>query len=177
MEEQSEASSLWGPRAMRLASFTLGWIVLTGGDLSSWEVGVVTIVVATALSLKLVPARPFRWRLAVLFRFVPFFISHALVGGFDVARRAFVPSMPIHPVLSVYPLRLAPQGAATIFFVNVISLLPGTLCARIEGRTLWIHVLDRRSAYRKHLEALEEVIGDLFGEALEPGPQKRGEEG
>ncbi|MFU8804134.1 MAG: Na+/H+ antiporter subunit E [Bradymonadaceae bacterium] len=162
---------------MRLAMMSVGWVVLTGGDLSSWTIGVPTVLLTTALSMSLVRPGQSRWHPGALMRFVPFFVGRTISGGVDVARRAFAPSLPIDPALLPYPLRLPPQSAATIFFVNIISLLPGTLCAEIKGDELLVHVVDRESLFLEHLGELEALISDLFGEPLQKTRSAREEEG
>jgi multicomponent Na+:H+ antiporter subunit E len=149
---------------VRLAWLSAGWFVLSGGDGQSFIVGGPTIIAATWLSLRLARPRRLRWRLKGLLRFIPFFLGKAFVGGLDVARRVFAPGLPIAPALVPYSVGLNPGGPSAVFFANVISLLPGTLCARIDGRKLLIHVIDANTAYLAQLEELEEIIGELFGE-------------
>ena len=78
-------------RSMILA---LLWIVLTGSATDALPYGAVAVVVAAALSLRLYPAdRPGvgAWRVAV---FLPRFLVQSVLGGLDVARRAFDPRLP-----------------------------------------------------------------------------------
>ena len=87
------------------------------------------------------PPVPFNWFEFV--RFVPFFLMRSLLGGVDVAWRAFHPGMPIAPEFIEYPLRL-PPGLARVFMANTVSLLPGTMSTEIGENCLTVHVLDGR---------------------------------
>jgi multicomponent Na+:H+ antiporter subunit E len=80
--------------------------------------------------------------------------------------RAFRPSLPIRPVLVEYRLRV-PPGPGPVFMANVVSLLPGSLAAGLDGDRLLVHVLDRHGDFRRELSALERRVADLFGEPLD----------
>jgi len=150
---------------LRAALFALLWWVLTGGATDSWPVGAVIVVIALLVTLGLSPFGPGRLSLIGLLRFLPFFLWHSLKGGVDVATRAFRPSLPIDPCLVDYRLRLS-SGPEAVFMVNVASLLPGTLAARLDRDRLQVHVLDQRGDFRRELEALERRVADLFGASL-----------
>jgi multicomponent Na+:H+ antiporter subunit E len=102
-----------------------------------------------------------RWSPAGLFRFVPYFIRTTIHGGVDVSRRALSPRMRLEPGLLRYDLRLV-TGTARVFFVNSVSLLPGTLSADLRGDCLWVHVIDLSQANHEQLRRLEERVAGLF---------------
>jgi multicomponent Na+:H+ antiporter subunit E len=96
-----------------------------------------------------------------LLAFVPHFLALAFRSGLDVARRAMSPQRPLAPRLLAYRLALGP-GPARIFFVNAISLLPGTLSARLSGSDLTVHVLARDATGEEELRDLEVRVRSLF---------------
>jgi multicomponent Na+:H+ antiporter subunit E len=59
-------------------------------------------------------------------------------------------------------LRL-PPGSARTLFIAVISLLPGTLSAELEGRRLRVHTLIQDPAVLENLRELEIRVAALFG--------------
>lgn len=90
----------------------------------------------------------------------------SLLGGADVARRAFQPNLPIAPDLIEYPLRL-PPGLPLVFMTNTVNLLPGTLTAEFDEGVLKVHVLDRHNDYTTELETLEQRVAQIFGTPLQ----------
>ena len=65
--------------------------------------------------------------------FAGYFLRESLRGGWDVARRALSPALPMSPALVRFLLRL-PPGSARWLFCNTISLLPGTAVVAIRAR-------------------------------------------
>ncbi|MGB5609610.1 Na+/H+ antiporter subunit E, partial [Eudoraea sp.] len=110
--------------------FALVWWVLAEGESASWWVGVpVVVVVATASAVLTFPTNMVWFE---LFRFVPYFLFHSLLGGADVAWRAFHPDMPVDPQEVEYTIRL-PAGLPLVFMANTVSLLPGTLSVELNS--------------------------------------------
>jgi multicomponent Na+:H+ antiporter subunit E len=173
MAETATDENVTGPPriidvGLRLAGFSALWVALARGQIvDSWYIGLPAVVLAVVASLRL--STPARARIHVrgLLKFVPLFLWRSLVGGIDVALRAIRPSMPLAPDLVDYELRLDVDSAATVFFVEVISLLPGTLCAQILGDRLEVHVVDRDLALVEELGAVEEAIAALFGQTID----------
>lgn len=155
----------------RLVQFGALWLLLVDLDLHSPIIAAASILAAVAASFALWPAQRPRWRVAGLLRFIPHFLRSSLAGGFDVARRVFLPSMPIAPAFTTFPLRLATDTAAATFFVDVVSLLPGTLCADLDGGAITLHVIDRERDNHAQLRELEERIAAMFGAQLGPPHQ------
>lgn len=96
---------------------------------------------------------------------MPFFLIRSILGGTDVAWRAFHPGMPIDPYLLKYPIRL-PPGLPRVFMANTVSLLPGTLSAELGSTYLNVHVLNKRKDVLSELEKLERRVAALFGISL-----------
>lgn len=153
----------WSTILSRGGLFLLLWWVLTDGATSSWWIGVPAVLLAVAASAALLPPTSFNWY--EFLRFVPYFLIRSLLGGTDVAWRAFHPGMPITPDLIEYPLRLQP-GLPRVFMANTVSLLPGTLSAALDRNVLKVHVLDSRRGVLAELEAVEQSVARMFGKSL-----------
>ncbi|HMB16356.1 MAG TPA: Na+/H+ antiporter subunit E [Pelovirga sp.] len=152
-------TSTWSRFFLRLGGCLFLWWVLTGGSPSSWIIGVPTIALALWF-MGTAPQTPPRYLSFVgLIHFIPYFLLQSVRGGIDVARRAYSPALPLDPQIIDFPLKL-PVGHAQIFFINSVSLLPGTLSADLNGTTLKVHVLDRQVDPR--LNQLESQVARLF---------------
>lgn len=153
------------------------WWIISGGATDSWLIGVPMVLIAAYVSVALKAKQALHIHILSLIKFIPFFLRESVLGGIDVARRAYSPRLPLKPACITYPIRL-PEGAAQTFFANIISLLPGTLCAGIKDRTMHIHVLDETAHVIRELETLESRIAAIFGtdlnncEHLQRGDQK-----
>jgi multicomponent Na+:H+ antiporter subunit E len=148
-----------------LAGLLLVWWVLAEGDLTTWPAALIALP-AAALAFRALGGSVPRLRPLALLTFVPWFLLQSLRGGVDVALRALAPRVRIDPTLRTFPLRLEP-GAARYLFVNVMSLLPGTFSAQIEGDVLTLHLLDGAVVSSDMLRAAERRVGALFG--VDPG--------
>jgi multicomponent Na+:H+ antiporter subunit E len=149
----------WSTLVSRGLLFSLIWWILTDGTASSWWIGVPAVVLALITSVALLPTVRFDW--IAFLRFVPFFFVRSLLGGVDVAWRAFHPGLLIAPEFVEYPLRL-PPGLARVFMVNVVSLLPGTMTTEIGQNRLKVHVLDGRKDVFQEFEAVEQGVARMF---------------
>ena len=98
--------------------------------------------------------------LRILF-FIGYFLRSSLLGGVDVTWRAMHPDLPIQPQLVQYSL-LLPKGAARTLFMAVVSLLPGTVSADIDGDLLITHVINERKPIQQELDQLERVVAWMF---------------
>lgn len=158
------------PRAARLAQALLArsllmgttWWAIAEGEVHGWLLSGIAVLLAAAVSLVVVPAGSFWWHVPGLARFVPYFLAQSVRGGVDVAARALHPRMPIRPGTILYRLRL-PEGPSRAFFVVALSLLPGTLSARLEGQVLRVHLLHRGVPAEEKLAELEVRVAALFG--------------
>lgn len=140
--------------------FTLVWWILVDGALASWWIGLPAVVLAVITSIALFPPVHLVWYEVP--RFAAFFLKHSLLGGVDVARRAFHPGVPIDPDLIEYPQRLTP-GLSRVFMLNTVNLLPGTLSAVLDCGVLKVHAPDRRKAFEVELQAVEHSVAWMFG--------------
>jgi multicomponent Na+:H+ antiporter subunit E len=89
------------------------------------------------------------------------FLWHSLRGGIDVAWRALQPTVQLQPGFLHYRLTL-PPGPARLFLVNVVSLLPGTLSADIEGDVLLLHALDTSADITAEVSEAESRVTALY---------------
>ena len=90
---------------IRTLVFFALWLVLTSAAIKDVPIGIVTAIGAAWISLKLLPpgaARP-SWPKAL--RYILRFLRQSIVAGFDIARRAFDPRLPIHPGFVSYTTR------------------------------------------------------------------------
>lgn len=140
-------------------AFAALWWVLADGQSASWLVGAPAALAAAAWSAR--QRSRATLSAAGAARFLAYFVVSSVRGGVDVARRVLLPALPIDPALLDYRLRL-PDGAPRVFLAEVVSLLPGTLSAELEGGRLTLHVLDRRLPVAQDLAQLERRVAALF---------------
>lgn len=160
-------------RALLLA---VVWWAVSEGSAGAWTVGLPVVALAAAASLALAPDPLPRPRLLPLLAFLPFFVRRSIAGGVDVARRAFDPALPLAPALVRVPVEgMGP--AERIAFALVVSLLPGTLSARLEGDRLRVHVLDEGLPVQAELLELEARLAPVFGRAAALPQAGRGQAG
>lgn len=123
------------------------------------------VAAATWLSLHLLPPqRPLR-----LFRFLallPGFLWRSLLGGVDVAWRAFHPRMPLNPGWAAVPSDL-PDGGKVALGAE-FSLMPGTLVAGTRDGRLLVHMLDADQHLEGAVRLEEGRIARMLGQADTP---------
>lgn len=151
--------------AANLIAFASLWALLTEARLEAWIVGGPVVVAAAVAAVLLASPQGWRWSAIGFLRFAPHFARNSFLGGLDVARRSLHPRLPIDPRLIEYHLRL-PAGAARVFFMNVINLLPGTLSADTRDDVLLVHVIDGTRPMQQQLAALESSVAGLFAARL-----------
>jgi len=146
--------------------FTALWVTLAGyDDPAAWIIGVPAIVAAAWSHARLSAGGKSRLSIVGGIRLIPFFLRESFTGGIDVARRVVGPRIDVNPGFFDYRLGL-PSTPARVFFVDLVSLLPGTLSADVRGDTVRIHALDRGVDPFPELARLEERVAALYGETL-----------
>jgi multicomponent Na+:H+ antiporter subunit E len=150
---------------------TVLWIVLVQGDTRSPSLAVATVLAAGAIGLVMGSGRGWRLRVRGILTFIPFFAWTSLQGAMDVVGRAIAWRRPLAPALIQFDTRLDPDGAPAVFFLEVMSLLPGTLCVDVEYSRIVVHVIDRERPNVEVLRQLETRVAAFFGAVL-PGPTK-----
>ncbi len=151
-----------------LLVLVLAWWVLAGSEPDGWVAGAIAVAVAMGLHLALGGGGGSRVRPVGLLRFGPWFLLQSVRGGVDVARRALAPSLPLRPGFLEYRIRIREEHAR-VFFLNCVSLLPGTFSARLDGAVVRVHLLADRQRVPARLAELEERVAALFGAALPGG--------
>lgn len=150
-------------------ALVVAWIAIAGVDPKGILFGAAAAAVAAVLLTPLSGFMP-RPRPAGLARFAAYFVAQSVTGGVDVALRALSPRLRLDPGWIRYPMQLTAPGLQAMF-ADCISLLPGTLCARLEDGAVEVHALDRSADLRASLEALERRLSDAFAEPDGRGPR------
>lgn len=169
--------------AGRFPGLLLVWWIVAGGDAAYWYYGLFAAALATALSLRLIPpARPERgrrdgrhggrrggrhavvrgrpWEVPGL---IAWFIWSALRGGVDVARRAFVPAMPIAPHVTRVAIGVRHPGGRRLA-LWMVNLMPGSLVVDEGDEWADLHVLsedlDTEASWRELNRRISRIVGD-----------------
>jgi multicomponent Na+:H+ antiporter subunit E len=151
----------WNAALARGAGFLGLWVVLIGTAPSDFIAGVLVSGAATWTSLALLPPGLQRVRLMALLLLIPRFLWKSVVAGWDVARRALDPRLPLRTGFVSYPARF--RGPARNAFVSYSSLLPGTLPVEDDGETLIYHCLDIGQPVAAELAVEETALARVFG--------------
>lgn len=142
------------------AALLVTWIAIAGLHPAGIVFGAFAAFAAVAALVPLSRFMP-RPRPYGLARFAVYFVTQSITGGVDVAMRAMSPRVRLDPGWVRYPMRLS-SPALQAMFADCISLLPGTLSARIEGDAVDVHALDRTLDVLASLETLERRLADAF---------------
>jgi multicomponent Na+:H+ antiporter subunit E len=146
---------------LRGAGFLVLWVVLIGTSPSDLIAGILVSGAATWASLALLPPGPHRVRLTALLSLIPHFLWKSVVAGWDVARRALDPRLPLHTGFVSYQARF--RGPARNAFASYSSLLPGTLPVEDDGETLLYHCLDIGQPVAVELATEETMLAQALG--------------
>jgi len=149
-----------GALLARAGIFFVLWGILIGPE--HRLVGLAVAAAATAASLRLLPPARHRPRVERVPAFVLRFAWQSVVGGWDVARRAFDPHLTIRPGFVRYPVGFPPGPARNVFTV-VTGLVPGTVPADEDGESVTYHCLDVSQPVAAQLAAEEAALARLFG--------------
>jgi multicomponent Na+:H+ antiporter subunit E len=149
---------------MAFAALVAMWVVLTGGDVGSLVIGA-PFVIAGAVVARMVPVGDHRISPVGAARFGVVFLGRCFIAGVDVARRAFGPRSAIRPGFVDHRFGI-PEGAPRHLLANVVSLLPGTMSAAVNGDVLQLHVLDTRLDVARDMASLERLVAGVFGTAV-----------
>ena len=141
-----------------LAFFLLWLLLMQSAKPADLALGLLTATGATWLSLQLLPPVSGSLRFGQFALMLPRFIWISVLAGFDVARRAMHPRLPLHPGLVDCPVGL-PPGLARNTFASITSLMPGTVPVSESERTLTYHCLDTTQPVLEQLSAEERLLG------------------
>ena len=127
---------------MRGLFFLALWLALMpSAKPADLAVGLVATIVATWASLRLLPPAAGQFRVGALLVYLPHFLWQSMLAGFDIARRALDPRLPLRPGFVSCPTRL-PPGRARNEFKSFTSLLPGSVPCGEEQDAIVYHCLD-----------------------------------
>lgn len=158
-----------GVVAGRATALGIVWWAFAEGAATGWWLGVVVVVAAVAVSLRLwPPGRPVP-RLRQVPAFAFWFLRRSVDGGVDVALRAMRRPVDVTPGFLVLPVRL-PPGGPSVVLVDVLSLLPGTLAVDLREDRLEMHTIDVHRPVARDVRRLEERIARLFDVPLDVPP-------
>jgi len=154
----AEPGSRLAVATWRGAGLFLLWMLL----MQSWKpadvvVGLLACAAATWVSMRLLPPAAGGVELGKLLALLPHLVWESVVAGFDVARRAFHPRVPLSPGLVPCPLSL-PPGFARNTFATITSLLPGTIAADEVDGVLVYHCLDDTTPVVEQLHKEERLL-------------------
>lgn len=156
--ESKKLCSYFFRRALLLG---MVWLGMNGLDPKSWIIGAPLCLFCALLSLGLSPIRIPRLHWKALAPFVLLFVYESIRGGWDVAARVLHRRLPIAPGFIQYTTALS-QDSARRLFVNVVSLLPGTVSADLNGTQITIHAINKNDDLKLSLGRLERRLGNLF---------------
>jgi len=128
----------------------------------AWIAGLLAVGLGLVLRRQTGAAQTTALRPLAFLGFLPYFLAQSVLGGWDVARRALAPRLPLDPDLLRYRVSL-PPGPPRVFLANALSLLPGTFAADFEGDELTVHLLVGGSDVEARIRDLEHRVGALFG--------------
>jgi multicomponent Na+:H+ antiporter subunit E len=148
----------------RGAGFFVFWLMLAGRDPTDFAVGAVTAGLAAWTSLYLLPPSTGRLRPLAILGFAMHFLDQSVRAGFDVALRAFTPSLPLKPGFVRYRSGIASAQARATFF-GISSLMPGTLpCGSDPDGVLVVHGLDVAQPIASDLAAEEKRFDRMLSD-------------
>jgi multicomponent Na+:H+ antiporter subunit E len=136
------------------------WAGFHWDDPASWTVGVPTVLIGGVLVLFFPASETLRLSPIGVLRFAKFAIIGILRGAVDVSRRSLSPRT-LQPGLIPWRTYL-PKGRPRQLFAVAITLLPGTLTARIVDDILTVHALNLSDATHAEIAALEAHIAKLY---------------
>jgi multicomponent Na+:H+ antiporter subunit E len=163
----------WRAIFVRGVAYFVIWVIMAGELRDAVVPGLAAAVLATWVSVLLLPPDPgfAQLRPLAVLRLAIRFVWGSVVAGLDIAKRAFSPSLPLEPGYVTYPVAL-PPGTSRNLFMSVTSLMPGTLPAGTDdsGRLIY-HCLDVEQPVVLELEQEEaQLVAALGGE---PGSAER----
>lgn len=127
---------------VRAAALFLVWLVLTDARLADMPVGLLAAFLGALASRSLAPQTLATPRAGALLAYCVRFLRQSVLAGFDIARRAFSPSLPLKPGMARFAPSL-PPGAARTLFADLASMAPGTLpTGETADGSMEIHCLD-----------------------------------
>lgn len=146
---------------VKLFLLSLLWMLFTGWQPNSWVVAIPFIVTASILSVYLAPKKSSRINFKYLPYFLVYFVVQSIRGGWDTAKLALNPAQNTLPGLVKFRTHLV--NPSDIFtFMQILSLLPGTVSAYQKKGELTIHVLDLNSFNLSEVDECHQYVCKLL---------------
>jgi multicomponent Na+:H+ antiporter subunit E len=156
------ASLATWPFLLRWIVYMLFWIVLAGTGTKDLVAGAGAAVIASAVSLKLLPPGDLSLKPAKAVMLFLRFLWQSVVAGTSVAIMALKPSLPLRPGIVRYGTSL-PEGTRRQAFTTFASLLPGTLPLGGDGQGgIAVHCLDEGQPVANQLAQEEDMLRAAF---------------
>jgi multicomponent Na+:H+ antiporter subunit E len=151
---------------IRIALFSVFWMLLTGWQPSSWGVGAVFVIMSSSLSLFLTDKQQQtkNWIInpTKSISFLFYFFEQSLRGGWDIAKLALIPQSKLSPGVITYHTDLVTESQ--IFtLMQILSLLPGTVSAHRQDCEITIHVLNLNAFDRTEIDDCQLRVSELLG--------------
>lgn len=141
------------------------WIALMGtGKPADLIVGGIAALLACKVSLWLMPPSPQSISLRQLALFFPHFLWQSVLSGWDVARRALDPKLPLRTGIIQYPVTY-PAGFLRNTFASITSLLPGSVPCGENNQHLEYHTLDTSVDVCASLKNEERLLAPVLVES------------
>lgn len=153
-------NSAWSGLALNLGIWLALWALLSNN--SGWAFGVPLALLAAWASQR-VRLQVGPLQVQYLPAFLGFFLTALVIGGWDVARRAWHPQLPIAPRWLRYDMS-SQEPRVHLLLSAMVGLLPGTFASHFQQQTLFIHALDHRQDWRSTVHRLEHHLERLLKE-------------
>ena len=154
--------SIYGRLFFTFLLLSFLWGVMAKWELTSLIVGFPSILIALIVYNYLSKQTQSRILYWLIPQFLAWFLWQSLRSGVDVTRRVMQPDLLLNPGFISYTLSI-PPGPARIFFANLISLIPGSLCVDIIGDEMLLHVLDIEANVIHETLNAEQYVKRLYG--------------
>lgn len=153
-----------------MVALVLFWWLLTEGENSPWFFGSILICATTLFVLlssrqtlnsnKALPENS--PRLVNIFLFIPYFLFQSFRAGLETAVLAFTKTDSLKPGFVRYTPRFLNGTRGRAFFMNLISLFPGSVSINETDGKILIHFLHRGNFKFEDLVLLEKKIAHMF---------------
>jgi len=134
------------------------WLLLSRG--SGLGFGLVVCLAATAVALRL-ELQPWTFRVIYLPACAAFFVRTLLQGAWNVGKRSLQINCRLKPAWVGYKIGSSDQRLQLLLSA-VVGLLPGTLAARVEANTMYLHLLDIDMEWHSTVTEMERQLSRLL---------------
>ena len=133
------------------------WLLLSRGD--GLGFGLFFSLAATAVALRL-ELQPWIFRIVYLPAAAAFFLRAQLHGAWNVGKRTIQINCHLKPAWVGYTFNSTDERLQ-LLLCAVVGLMPGTLAARVERNTLYLHLLDIDMDWHSTVAEMERQLSRL----------------